>query len=336
MKLNKQQLETITFGAVRICEDDSGFHFHRFTEEEEALFQGTETALLLLSPSGIKLCFKTNTKTLRLNGFTERVSPVRSFYAIDIVIDGELYTSIKNYDDSIADTAYCDGEFPFGAFDMNLALADGWKTIEIHLPYSAKLVLQSMELDEGALIEPLTFSKKLFAYGDSITHGFDALHPSNRAAAKICKKFKLEEYNKGIGGAAFDPKLAEICSPITPDYIIAAYGTNDYCWRTQQAFQDSCQRFLEQLAANYPSAKIFAVSPLRRLDTSENEVFGKFSMLGTIIEQEISKIKNGIYINGYDCIPEDAALFADRYLHPTDQGFDFYYKALAAELEKYL
>lgn len=33
---------------------------------------------------------------------------------------------------------------------------------------------------------------------------------------------------------------------------------------------------------------------------------------------------------------EEEALFADRHLHPTDKGFDFYYKALAAELEKYL
>ena len=328
MNVELEQLQTIATGTVKILKENGGICFHRFTKEQEELFKNTEDFALLLSPAGIKLHFNTNSTKIVLKGLTEQVSKVRSFYCIDIVKDGKLLDCIKNYDELNIGPKYSEKEYEAGYFSKEISLGNGFKNIEIHLPYSVKFTLYKMELDENAVIEPIKYKKKLLAYGDSITHGFDALHPSQRYTSKLCNMLNAEEYNKGIGGTKFNPLLARLHDGITPNYITVAYGTNDLWDYNQCDFRRNVRDFFQNLAKNYPAAQIFAISPIWRADMVENHTFGSFNNIGDIMAEEASKINNTVYINGTDFIPHESECFGDGFLHPNDAGFEFYSQKL--------
>ncbi len=328
MNVELEQLQTIATGTVKILKENGGICFHRFTKEQEELFKNTEDFALLLSPAGIKLHFNTNSTKIVLKGLTEQVSKVRSFYCIDIVKDGKLLDCIKNYDELNIGPKYSEKEYETGYFSKEISLGNGFKNIEIHLPYSVKFTLYKIELDENAVIEPIKYKKKLLAYGDSITHGFDALHPSRRYTSKLCNMLNAEEYNKGIGGTKFNPLLARLHDGITPNYITVAYGTNDLWDYNQCDFRRNVRDFFQNLAKNYPAAQIFAISPIWRADMVENHTFGSFNNIGDIIAEEASKINNTVYINGTDFIPHESECFGDGFLHPNDAGFEFYSQKL--------
>ena len=328
MNVELEQLRTIATGTVKILKENGGICFHRFTKEQEELFKNTEDFALLLSPAGIKLHFNTNSTKIVLKGLTEQVSKVRSFYCIDIVKDGKLLDCIKNYDELNIGPKYSEKEYETGYFSKEISLGNGFKNIEIHLPYSVKFTLYKMELDENAVIEPIKYKKKLLAYGDSITHGFDALHPSQRYTSKLCNMLNAEEYKKGIGGTKFNPLLARLHDGITPNYITVAYGTNDLWDYNQCDFRRNVRDFFQNLAKNYPAAQIFAISPIWRADMVENHTFGSFNNIGDIMAEEASKINNTVYINGTDFIPHESECFGDGFLHPNDAGFEFYSQKL--------
>lgn len=235
---------------------------------------------------------------------------------------------IKNYDELNIEPKYSEKEYETGYFSKEVSLGNGFKNIEIHLPYSVKLTLYKMELDENAVIEPIKYKKILLAYGDSITHGFDALHPSRQYTSKLCNMLNAEEYNKGIGGTKFNPLLARLQDGITPDYITVAYGTNDLGDYNQSDFRKNCREFFQNLSENYPAAQIFAVSPIWRADLTENNNYETFTDIGDIIAEEASKINNTVYINGTDFIPHESKYFGDGFLHPNDAGFEFYNQKL--------
>lgn len=334
--LGENAIKAITKGAFKVNKDSNGFHFHRFTEAEEALYKSEDSQLLLCSPAGVKLAFKTNSTLLKLSGTVKPASPVRSFYAIDIKIDDTLYDCIKNFDASVSSKLYADAEYPFGAFEKSIVLKPGIKKVEIYLPYSVGFVLKELSLEDNSIITPIKSGKKLYAYGDSITHGFDALHPSKAYIVKLTDTLDAELFNKGIGGMIFDPCMADIKNNISPDYITVAYGTNDFVTKSREEFAENCRNFLMKLSFNYPDADIFVIAPLRRLDKSQSDIFGAFSGLGEIIQREAAKINNAIYIDAYEYIPDEKEFFGDGYLHPNDKGFELFYKALYKKLCKHI
>ena len=337
MKLTINQINDVTNGAVYITEQNGGVEFHRFTAEAENLYKNTKDYGLLLAPAGIKLCFETDSTTLVLKGITYQISEVRSFYAIDIIKNGALIDSIKNYDDELKRIEhYSDRQCPLGEFQKKFFLGEGAKKLEIHLPYSVRLTLTDVELDDGCKTEPVKYKRKLFAYGDSITHGFDALHPSERYTARLCDALGVEECNKGIGGAKFVPKLVEIPEENEPSCITVAYGVNDYCCDKKITIQNNCHKFLYNLTKNYPNSQIFVISPIWKNNGVENHDFSDFTDMCMLIGKEVEGFKNVRHICAYDFVPHNPKYYADKaVVHPNADGFEFYFKALYNELRKY-
>ena len=68
MKLNLEQLQQITTGAVKIKEENGLFSFSRFTAEQEKLYQITSQDFYnkAFSTAGVKFSFKTDSKNLFL------------------------------------------------------------------------------------------------------------------------------------------------------------------------------------------------------------------------------------------------------------------------------
>lgn len=334
MKLSFEKIKEIATGAVRIEEENNSVRLYRFTKEQEELYRTTDEAFYnkTFSTAGIKLLFKTNSKKLFLKVETENFG-TRKYFSVDVFADGKPVGYIDNYSDVELPHDYTTKELPVGDFCKDFLLNEGEKTICIYLPWSAKTMIKELSVDDNAYVAAVKPEKKLLAFGDSITHGYDALRPSNRYVSKLAEALGAEEFNKGIGGERFFPPLSELKEDFVPDYITVAYGTNDWNSVDAKTFQKNCREFYENLSKNYPESKIFAITPIWRKEMYEEREFGAFENVELFIKDAVSDLKNVKVIRGFDFVPKEEKYFADLILHPNDEGFVHYYKNLYSQIK---
>ena len=329
MKLDLNQIKEITLGTVRVEEENGLINLYRFTKEQEELYKRRwqDFYMKTFATAGIRLMFKTDSKKIALTVVTEQGSS-RSYFSLDVFSDGIPVGYIDNFSDRVLPQVYTKEQFDFGEFSKEFQLGDGVKTVCMYMPWSTKTAIKELTIDDGAFLEAIKPHKKLLAFGDSITQGYDALRSSNRYVAKLADKFELEEINKGIGGEYFFSELAKTKEPFAPDYITVAYGSNDWNRKDFNTFEENCRGFFENLCLNYPDAKIFAITPIWRKDMHEERVFGEFKKVDEYIRSVAKDLKNIIVISGFDFVPKEESFFADMRLHPNDKGFEHYFNSL--------
>lgn len=337
MKLNLEQLQQITTGAVRIREEDGLFVFNRFTAEQEKLYKNTREDFYnkTFSTSGVKFSFKTDSKNLFIKLRTS-VSSSRTYFSVDVFVNDCPIGYIDNVFDTQLPQNYKRQDFLLGEFSKKFELGDGEKTVCVHLPWSVKTLIEEISIDDNSFIEGIKPKKKLIAYGDSITHGYDSLRPSNRYVAKLAKRLGAEEFNKGIGAERYFPELAELKDSFVPDYITVAYGTNDWNHIDGETFKCRCKAFYSNLSKNYPDSKIFAITPIWRKDHNEYRIFGSFDTVDKYVRESVEQFENITVISGFDFVPKDEKYFTDLKLHPNDDGFEYYEKNLYDKIKEYI
>ena len=326
MKLTFDQIRSITRGAVRISEHNQRICFSRFTEEQERLY-------LTLSPdfwhpramasAGIRLHFITDSPSLSLTIETWRASAV-SMMTVDVTVNGTRIGTIGS--DQTAE----------GIFSGNFFLGEGVKEVQIYLPWSTRTELLSMELADESSLQPLQMQHKMLIFGDSITQGAIAEHPSVTYASRLSDLLEADAINKGVAGDVLHAELAKISDEGKFDYITVAYGTNDWKKTTRAAFEQNCSEFYRTLSERYPNAKIFAITPIWRANPERITDVGEFFHVRDFIRQVTADLPNVTVIDGYDFVPHDPAYFSDLRVHPNDKGFAHYVKNLYAEIKKYV
>lgn len=60
------------------------------------------------------------------------------------------------------------------------------------------------------------------------------------------------------------PALAACKDAFAPDYIIVAYGTNDWRHAAAEKFRNNCRGFYENLCKHYPGVPVIAITPIWR------------------------------------------------------------------------
>ena len=145
-----------------------------------------------------------------------------------------------------------------------------------------------------------------------------------------------DAYNKAIGGEIFIPALADTKEDFVPDYILVAYGTNDWSHCELDVFEKNCKEFYEILSRKYPSAKIFALTPIWRKNHYEEHNCGTFSSAADYIEAVAEKLDNVYCLRGFDFVPHQENMFGDLCLHPNDDGFAHYAKNLCEAVKDIL
>lgn len=337
MKLSFNKVKDITTGAVNFLEENEVLLLKRFTQEQEDLYKATDQDFYdkTFYTAGIKFLFKTDSKNLFLKIRTMNRS-TRKYFSVDVFADGNLIGYMDNFSDIELPQDYTQTDLPLGEFSKKFQLGEGEKTVCVHLPWSAKTLIEEVSIDDNAFIEAVKPKKKLIAYGDSITHGYDALRPSNRYVAKVAELLGAEEFNKAIGGERFSPELAMLKDSFTPDYITVAYGTNDWNGIDEETFKCKCKAFYTNLSQNYPDSEIFAITPIWRKDMGEYRKFGDFKKVEPGIRSAVKDIKNVTVISGFDFVPKEEKYFADLRLHPNDSGFECYaenlYRAIKTKI----
>ena len=329
MKLTKNQIEEVVIGAVSVEQKGDKINFHRFTEEQAKMYGEYKDGRFLDKvdcPAGVRLVFNTDSKKLKLKGVATKVS--RGYYSIDVVVNDEYLDCITNITDSKEDFNLYK-EYPVGDFEKSFDLGEGEKKVEVYLPFSFVISFEEIELDDGSFIKPIKAQKKGLLFGDSITQGYDSIHPTKHHTAVLSKFLDTDFINKAIGGEYFNPLLAKTKDDIDPDYILIAYGTNDWTSGiTLETLTNNCKEFCQNVRNNYPKAKVFILSPVWRKDKDERQLVFDFMMVSKTIEKISQEVGNIIFIDGYDFVPHDSKYFADEYLHPNQAGFEYYAKNL--------
>ena len=335
MKLNYEQIKDITLGAAYIENAEDRIKFHRFTQEEEALYDsvGYKYYKKTLANSCITLEFETDSASLYIKSHvTPRSS--RMFFSHDVFVNDAFCGALKGEfesEENAVSGMLAEGKFSLG--EKNIT-----KRIRIHLPWSCSSDIIELSIDDGAILHPVQKNFKIIFYGDSITQGYDAEYTSNSYASRVALNFNAEARNKGIGGEVFRPELAEILNKdFKPDVITVAYGTNDWSdGITREAFEIKIDSFFGALSKNYSNAKIFAIAPIWRADYQDYRAFGDLLKIKDCFSNIAEKYSNISLIDGFDFVPHDCELFSDKSLHPNDEGFSFYANRLTEEIKKRL
>lgn len=327
MRLNLEQIRSIVSGAVKVEQTDGMYHFFRFTEAEKAVIENAN----LLATASIQLEFVTDASKLKLSGLA-KIASARSYYAIDVLVSGNRVGSVSNMKEEEFCGNYAEKEYPLGSFLEEFILGDGEKTVRIVLPHSVIVTLSAVELEGATYVKPKKREKTLVAYGDSITQGYDALHPTAAYAVRLSDALSATLMNKSLGGAVFDARLPEAAENTTADYVLVAYGTNDW---GSPALPENANAFFETLVKKYPDSKIFALTPIWRGDYESPAIPRKFSQIEEIIREACQKHGEKIQvISGWNLVPKESKYFGDTRLHPNDEGFSYYCDNILKELEE--
>ena len=321
MKLSLEQLRSIACGTDRLEEVDGGVQFFRMTAAQKEYYLGynnIEKANKTDSTSGVRLAFYTDSTSVKFSAkFTEGSS--RAYAYFDIYENGAM---IAHGGDEKENNA-----------DVEAKLVAGESLVEIYFPWSKGVILTSFELDDGATVKPYVRSKKLVAYGDSITHGYDAIYPSLSYVNRLGNLLDADVHNRGIGGDVFAPELAKRDDVANVDYVTIAYGTNDWSMCKLETFEANARGFFKVIQEKYPTARVFVLAPIWRGDSERETAMGR--PIGDVYKlfcEYTKDYSNFTVVDGWNLIPHLYAFFHDQILHPNDQGFSLYaenlYKAI--------
>ena len=339
MKLSLEQIKNIAVGAVRASENENGaINLYRFSKAQEDIYHEVNLDFYnkSRSTSGVKLKFKTDSKSLSISVNASSASS-RKYVSFELFVDGKYYDALDNFGDYEFPKLYTKEVFPLGEMSKTFSLPDGEKEIDLYFPWSVKVDLISLELDDGAEIIPIRPKKKMLLWGDSITQGYDCIRSYGLYTTILAEALGAEGFNRGIAAEKFFAPITEPKEDISFDYITVAYGTNDWNKLPKEEFYEKCAGFYRNLSENYPGAKIFAISPIWRKDhEATDRILGLFSEVEGFIADCVKDFKNVTVIPGFDLVPHSSDYFADGRVHPNDAGNKHYGVNLAKKIKEIL
>lgn len=336
MKLSIDDIKKIALGAEEVVSVNNGYEFLRFNKEEREVYSSSNLEMRTHSPAGVQLLFKTDGDRISIKLEAELCLD-RSFFSLDILEDGCLIGSVKNFDDEKMTGFYSWENYPIGSFEAAAKLKDGEKEIRLVLPWSVRTVINEISIDNASYITPVKKEKTILMYGDSITHGYDSFHPSNAYSVKLAHSLGCELFLKAIGGEKFLPPLAKVKSSHNPDYVTIAYGTNDWSSKPKDEFDKNSEEFIKTIRSNYPQSKIFVITPIWRKDYTEVKTdFEDIFYIRKKLSEICDGIDNAFCVDGWELVPHEEEYYGDLRLHPNDDGFDCYCKNLLNQIKRYI
>lgn len=326
MKLNLEQIKAITKGAVEVTEENGCFRFFRFTPAQRELYGQLRPQYneKVLATAGVRLSLETDAEFIGFD-YCLKTGSSRPYGFFDVYENGTLK---HHFGDMVPSEMEGRGE---------IQLSPGMKKVEIHFPWSCITSLANVEVSDGAQVKATEKTRRMIAFGDSITQGYSAIYPSLTYMSRLTDMLDAECFNKAIGGDKFFPELADSPDSVEPDLITVAYGTNDWNGCTRDLVEERCRQFYQALARRYPKAQIFAITPIWRKDGGKETQFGAPQpAVADLIASVCADIPGVTVIRGGGFVPWLEEFFEDKYLHPNDMGFDFYAKNLYNALLPYI
>lgn len=327
MYLSLDVIREITRGCARVEEHDGLFSLMRFTHEQAQAYLdvigNVDFYNKTFATAGVRLAFKTNSSRFAFRYHFTRGSS-RQFGHFDVYLDGCLTSHFGTVGLESMSGQAC------------IAIPDGTQTVEIHFPWSYCARISHVEIDDGATIEGVYRAHTMICFGDSVTHGYDAIHPSFSYASRLAALLDADYINKGIGGDVFCPALLAQAECPAPDYITVAYGANDWDKSTPEEFERNCRAFLSRIRELYPTSEIFV------LTTIWHTAFHKSAKMGMTGTEQNAWMREILHdypslhvVDGPSMVPHRPEFYTDG-AHPTEACFAFYAANLYAAIQKAL
>lgn len=310
-EINIDLLRKLIFGAA-VTEKDGVYHCDRFTEEQRSVFSGNpDFYRKTYAASCVRMEFVTDAGKFLMDVSVNKASS-RFFYYFDIALNGTLIRSAgaESYRDQ-------------GEFHLELPLDGRKNRVCIYFPSLVEVCLKRVAFEGASVIEPIRKKYRIVSFGDSITQGYDARHPSVIYPNQVADALDAEVFNKGIGGDRFNPALAACPDPFVPDLVTAAYGTNDWSHGTRETLLGDADRFFDNLTRCYPRTPIAALLPIWRKDLNRITKIGFFTESCEIIRSVCRKYPTVRTVAGLGLVPHLPECFSPDGLHPNDFGFLF-------------
>ena len=328
MILSLEAIRSFTTGAELVKEEEGATHFYRFTEAELQTNANPNRTYA----AGVTLRFRTDATEITLAGFPESLTGVRSYYALEVLVNGTRRGAIRNFTEADVYGSYAERQYPLDGFEGTVSLGTGEKTVTVVLPHSVRTTLTRIELKGATHASPLPPRPALIAYGDSITQGYDALYPSETYAYRLAEALGCTLVNKALGGATFLPALAKAENGRDAGTVLVAYGTNDWGHLSRESLIKNATGFLDALETHYPTSSILVLSPIWRGDSDRVTLFGSFASVSEALHSICEGRARVRFIEGVDLVPHEEAYFGDLRLHPSGAGFAAYTENLLARL----
>ncbi len=308
MQLTLDQIQSVTFGAAQLWQDETGIHFRRCTQNQIDFWYSLREGWGRNSTSTVGVCFDFHTDS---NSLELTFCEGKKF---DVYLDGILY--------------WC---HPATESVLSLTLPGGEHRVTVTFPSHSLTPLRSFCLDDNATLRPHVFDRKILFLGDSITQGWCSSRDSFSWAWNICFALNAQCVNQGVGGTGAQPGAFPSDLDFDPDTVIVAYGTNDWSLHpTLEALKETHDRYWELVREKYAGKQLVGISPTYRFNTEAGRKMGSFSDCCETVKQSIRDC-GATLVDGFDLIPHQEMFFADG-VHPLDIG----YKTFSDHLLQYL
>ena len=210
------------------------------------------------------------------------------------------------------------------------------RDIEIWLPYGESVDFEGLVVNADARFFPTATSDRprYVAYGDSITHGFQASDPTLTYPSLLAVAKGWELTNLGFGCHTATADDGKLIGAVPADVITILIGFNDHLGnKPLEQYRADVAGLLRNIRAAQPNTPIWLITPLWSAEPWPTN-------LGLHLE-DYRKVLRKItaaaddprlqLIEGTDLIPADPGCFTDG-VHPNDRGFRIMADQLAAKI----
>jgi hypothetical protein len=299
-------------GAIDVVHTREWSQAWRIPFADRSLFH-PELAVRAAMPAGVRLQFRSDTRTLHLAYQTEgeEVKP------LDVVIDGKLYASVPV------------------AQQEEVTLRDlpaGEKRFALWLPQFGQFRLRTLGLDDGASFEHgLEILKdNWMTYGSSITQCKAADSPTRTWPAIVAQRCQYNLTCLGYGGQChLDPLVAQFMRDRDADFISLCVGINIHGGSLgPRTFGPGIIGFIRILREKHVQTPIAVISPI--CSPPRETKPGATGLTLQAMRDEVRKAveilrghgdKNVHYVDGLQLFGPDAVHMLPDELHPDTAGY---------------
>ena len=314
MKLSRNSIKKLIFGAYQFKENGGYLEPYRFSDEQIELYKETNEVWYkrIVNSGGLTLEFKTDADSF---GFDYYFPVICSWDTIDIYVNGEMTASTQVHDLVEYQKRHK------GHVDFTLPQGKN-KKVCMYFPCESTMVIKNLYINGSYSAIKKDKKPKVLWLGDSITQGYGS-HIGSYTYVHVANRIlDWDVLNQGIGGYGFyTPILTKL--DYAPDKIVVAFGTND---KLNPDFKENVEKFVKKLTDMYKGVPVYLVTPVWRPD-----------MTGILEAREhITKVgaqyKDVTVIDGALLLPPAKPYIADV-VHPNALGCEYYGRNLAAALK---
>jgi len=298
---------------IEVREESGGMLPLRFTEDQLGFFKERPHLFRCYNSAGVRMDLLTDSPYISLRYRVSLKSGTTEQLYFDIYVD-DVMVGFKGG---------CFTDEGLGEWKAELPINLGQpRRVTIYFPSLASVIVEKVAFADDAIQQPVEpYHRNLLCFGDSITQGMSAVHPSQTYTILAARHLRANLLNQAISGFVFHSDMIDPELPYQPDLITVAYGTNDWalCESLEQ-FQSQADEFIRKLASLYQDVPIVVLSPLWRSDLEDTKPCGQFLDIHHKLEQICSLWEHVHYVDGLTLTPHHGDYFTDG-LHPNDLGF---------------